>query len=119
MQADMLSIKLDGRSARFRVAQLDDTLEVHDGCRRYSLKRKPAYAFEKTAAAKADAVRAPMPGRIVSVRAEVGAEGTELLVMEAMTMELSLKAPRAGKIAELRATVSDFVEADAVLVRLE
>ena len=90
MQADMLSIKLDGRSARFRVAQFDDTLEIHDGCRRYLLKRKPAYAFEKTAAAKADAVRAPMPGRIVSVRAEVGAEvteGAELLVMEAMKME--------------------------------
>ena len=87
MQADMLSIKLDGRSARFRVAQLDDTLEIHHGCRRYSLKRKPAYAFEKTTAAKADAVSAPMPGRIVSVRAEVGAEvteGAELLVMEAM-----------------------------------
>ncbi len=86
------------------------------------LKRKPGYAFEKTAAAKADAVRAPMPGRIVSVRAQVGsdvAEGAELLVMEAMKMELSLKAPRAGKIAELRPAVGDFVEADAVLVRLE
>ena len=80
-------------------------------------------AFAKAfAAAKADAVRAPMPGRIVSVRAEVGAEvaeGAELLVMEAMKMELSLKAPRAGKITELRATVGEFVEADAVLVRLE
>ena len=122
MQADMLSLKLDGRSARFRIAAFDDTLEVHDGCRRYLLKRKPAYAFEKTAAAKADAVRAPMPGRIVSVKAEVGAEvaeGAELLVMEAMKMELSLKAPRAGKIAEMRATVGEFVEADAVLVRLE
>ena len=90
MQADMLSQKLNGRSARFRVAQFDDTLEIHDGCRRYLLKRKPAYAFKKTAAAKADAVRASMPGRIVSVRAEVGAEvteGAELLVMEAMKME--------------------------------
>jgi len=117
----VLSAKLDGRSARFRIAQFEDALEIHDGTRRYLLKRKPAYAFEKTAAAKADAVRAPMPGRIVSVRAEVGAEvaeGAELLVMEAMKMELSLKAPRAGKIAELRATMGEFVEADAVLVRL-
>ena len=47
------------------------------------------------------------------------AEGAELLVMEAMKMELRLKAPRAGKIAELRADVGEFVEADAVLVRLE
>gem|GEM_PF-6371345 len=34
-------------------------------------------------------------------------------------MELSLKAPRARKNGELRATVGEFVEADAVLVRLE
>ena len=50
---------------------------------------------------------------------QVVAEGAELLVMEAMKMELSLKAPRAGVIAELRASVGEFVEADAVLVRLE
>jgi len=38
-----------------------------------------------------------MPGRIVVVKAKAGdevAEGQELLVMEAMKMELSLKAPR-------------------------
>ena len=63
-----------------------------------------------------------MPGRIVLVKVQVGtavAEGQELLVMEAMKMELSLKAPRAGTISELRASVGDFVEADAALVLLE
>ena len=39
--------------------------------------------------------------------------------MEAMKMELSLKAPRDGAIAEVRAAAGDFVEADAVLVLLE
>jgi len=38
-------------------------------------------------------------------------------VMEAMKMELSLKAPRAGTIDSLSAIAGDFVEADAVLVR--
>jgi 3-methylcrotonyl-CoA carboxylase alpha subunit len=62
-----------------------------------------------------------MPGRIVVVKAEAGdevAEGQELLVMEAMKMELSLKAPRAGKVDAVQAAAGDFVEADAVLVRL-
>jgi 3-methylcrotonyl-CoA carboxylase alpha subunit len=40
-------------------------------------------------------------------------------VIEAMKMELSLKAPRAGTVAEVRAAAGDFVEADAVLVTLE
>lgn len=97
-------------------------VHVHDGNRRYALGQKAAFAFEASAAPKADAVRAPMPGRVVFVRCELGAsvaEGDELLVLEAMKMELSLKAPRAGEIEELRAKVGDFVEADAVLVRLK
>ena len=45
--------------------------------------------------------------------------GQELLVIEAMKMELGLKAPRDGTVAEVRAVAGDFVEADAVLVTLE
>jgi len=44
--------------------------------------------------------------------------GQELMVIEAMKMELSLKAPRAGTVAQVRAAAGDFVEADAVLVAL-
>ena len=61
-----------------------------------------------------------MPGRIVLVKANAGdtvEEGQELLVMEAMKMELALKAPRAGTIASIGAAQGDFVEADAILVR--
>ena len=39
--------------------------------------------------------------------------------MEAMKMELSLKAPRDGVVAEMRATEGEFVDADASLVVLE
>jgi 3-methylcrotonyl-CoA carboxylase alpha subunit len=39
--------------------------------------------------------------------------------MEAMKMELALKAPRAGTIESIGAAQGDFVEADAVLVRFE
>ena len=63
-----------------------------------------------------------MPGRIVLVKAAVGhdvAEGEEVLVMEAMKMELSLRSPRAGRIAAVQAAAGDFVEADAVLLKLE
>ena len=36
--------------------------------------------------------------------------------MEAMKMELGLKAPRAGPVETVQAAAGDFVEADAVLV---
>jgi 3-methylcrotonyl-CoA carboxylase alpha subunit len=44
--------------------------------------------------------------------------GQELLVLEAMKMELGLKAPRDGTVAEVRAQAGDFVDADAALVVL-
>jgi 3-methylcrotonyl-CoA carboxylase alpha subunit len=85
--------------------------------------RVPAFAAADAAGAgRGDRIVAPMPGRIVLVKAAPGqvvAEGDELLVMEAMKMELSLKAPRAGSVAAVRATAGDFVDADAVLLTLE
>ena len=42
-----------------------------------------------------------------------------LVVMEAMKMELALKAPRDGTVADVQAAEGDFVEADATLVTLE
>ena len=63
-----------------------------------------------------------MPGRVVLVKARPGdavTAGQELLVLEAMKMELSLRAPRDGTIAEVRAAEGDFIDADAVLVTLE
>jgi 3-methylcrotonyl-CoA carboxylase alpha subunit len=38
--------------------------------------------------------------------------------MEAMKMELTLRAPRDGDVAEIRVAAGDFVEADAALVVL-
>ena len=63
-----------------------------------------------------------MPGRVVVVRAAQGdsvVAGQELLVIEAMKMELALKAPRDGVVAAIDAAAGDFVEADTVLVSLE
>ena len=75
-----------------------------------------------TSAAQDDKVRAPMPGRVVVVRAAPGdsvVAGQELLVIEAMKMELALKAPRDGVVASVDAEAGAFVEADTVLVSLE
>ncbi|MFZ5637697.1 MAG: acetyl/propionyl/methylcrotonyl-CoA carboxylase subunit alpha [Pseudomonadota bacterium] len=97
-------------------------LEVHDGERRWRFARVPAYQpADEGAGAAGDRALAPMPGRIVLIRTQVGdhvVEGQELLVMEAMKMELTLKAPRDGVVAEIRVAAGDFVEADAALVVL-
>jgi 3-methylcrotonyl-CoA carboxylase alpha subunit len=65
---------------------------------------------------------APMPGKVVSVHVAPGdavEAGDRLAVLEAMKMEHTLTAGRAGTVAELLASAGDQVEAGAPLIRLE
>ncbi|HKR75523.1 MAG TPA: acetyl/propionyl/methylcrotonyl-CoA carboxylase subunit alpha [Rhodanobacter sp.] len=118
---DSLSARYDGEAERHELRTDARRVLLHDdaGCR-WRLDRAAAYAWASKNAAGGNQVIAPMPGRIVLVKAQSGdsvEEGQELLVMEAMKMELALKAPRAGTIESVSAAQGDFVEADAVLVR--
>jgi 3-methylcrotonyl-CoA carboxylase alpha subunit len=118
-----LSARFNGTGRRFHVSSRGRSVDVHDGGRRLRLQQVPVYQRDAGDAAGAeDRVHAPMPGRIVAVRAKAGdrvGNGQELLVMEAMKMELSLKAPRDGVVAQFHAQPGDFVEADSVLAVLE
>jgi 3-methylcrotonyl-CoA carboxylase alpha subunit len=123
LEGDSLGLRIDDRSRRFTVLEQGRRVVVHDGEKRLSLEPVAMYRHEQpTAGSGADRVIAPMPGRVVMVRAASGDKveaGQEVMVIEAMKMELSLKAPRAGIVKEVRAASGDFVEADAVLVALE
>jgi 3-methylcrotonyl-CoA carboxylase alpha subunit len=117
------SARVDGASVTARVDVDAHSVLLHDGTQRWLIERLGAYAFAGKRAGGSDgALKAPMPGRVVLVKVKPGdtvAEGQECAVMEAMKMELSLKAPRAGTVKEVRAAAGDFVEADASLVVLE
>ena len=116
----VLSAAFDGTIRRYQARISSDRVFLHDDSQRVSLRRVDAFAFVKSAQRADDRVAAPMPGRIVVVKAKAGdtvEAGQELLVMEAMKMEIALKAPHAGKIETVSAAVGDFVEADAILVR--
>jgi 3-methylcrotonyl-CoA carboxylase alpha subunit len=117
-----LSLAIDGVARRYAVEVDADGVLLHDGERREWLARVAPFAFTKAAHVASDRIVAPMPGRIVLVKPRAGdtvSAGQELIVMEAMKMEITLKAPRAGKVASVGAAPGDFVEADAVLVRFE
>ena len=67
-------------------------------------------------------LRAPMPGRVVAIHAEVGAQverGAVVAILEAMKMENELRAPHAGRVAAVRVGEGDRVELGAVLLVLE
>ncbi len=120
---DLLSVRIDSVSRRFTVHADGKRVLVHDGEQRLQLEPVGVYRRQDATQGSDDRrVQAPMPGRVVVVKAQPGdrvSAGQELVVIEAMKMELGLKSPRDGVVAELRAAVGDFVEADAVLVTLE
>jgi len=67
-------------------------------------------------------VKAPMPGKIMRVMVERGAEvaaGDGLVVVEAMKMQNELKSPKAGIVTELHAERGATVNVGDVLVVVE
>jgi 3-methylcrotonyl-CoA carboxylase alpha subunit len=84
--------------------------------------RRPDYANAIEGLAAGDDIRAPMPGKIIEVRASPGQtvkRGDTLAVMEAMKMEHALSAPRDGVVALVHAAVGVQTIEGAVLVSLE
>jgi 3-methylcrotonyl-CoA carboxylase alpha subunit len=64
-------------------------------------------------------VTAPMPGRVTALLVEPGAaveRGQPLMVLEAMKMEHTIRAPQAATVRALRYAVGDQVEDGALLV---
>ncbi len=65
---------------------------------------------------------APMPGTIVALVAKPGETieaGTPMLIMEAMKMEHTLRAPARGRVARYACAVGDFVAEGAALLDFE
>jgi propionyl-CoA carboxylase alpha chain len=61
---------------------------------------------------------APMPGKVVKILAAAGdavGAGAPLVVLEAMKMEHTVRAPEAGTLRALHVAVGDQVEADRLL----
>jgi 3-methylcrotonyl-CoA carboxylase alpha subunit len=72
-------------------------------------------------AAEAGRLTAPMPGKVIAFLAKAGDKveaGQPLAVMEAMKMEHTIAAPRAGTVAELLYVVGDQVDEGGELLRL-
>ncbi len=72
-------------------------------------------------AAGAVKVSAPMPGKIIAVKATVGEvvkKGQVLVVLEAMKMENDIVAPQDGTVASVAVTAGQSVDPGAVLVTM-
>ena len=80
-----------------------------------------APAAPKSAGAGSVKVNAPMPGKIVAIKANVGdvvKKGQVILVLEAMKMENDVVATADGTVASIDTAVGNAVEAGETLATL-
>ena len=85
--------------------------------------------FRETAArpnhsesAGAHAIVAPMPATVVAVHVKAGdtvSAGQVVMLLEAMKMELPIRAPHDARVAAVHARAGELVQADAPLLDLE
>lgn len=82
----------------------------------------PDFEAEAEALVGGDAVKAPMPGKVIAVHVSAGdsvEKGQVVAVMEAMKMEHSLIAPRDGRVQSVSVEVNAQVPEGEILVALE
>jgi biotin carboxyl carrier protein len=72
--------------------------------------------------AAAGAIRAPLPGKVVSIKCSTGDNvkaGDTVLVLESMKMENAIMAPKSGRVKEIRVEEGANVALDDVLLVIE
>ena len=112
----------DGRRVRALAARDKRGVYVHSGGRAFTFVREePAAGKRRGRGGHEPGLEAPMPGQIRAVAAVLGAEvaeGDTLVVLEAMKMELRIRAPHAGRVTRVSCQVGDVVDRGQVLVEL-
>ncbi len=106
--AGVAHVAVDGQSLAFRVAPAPSV--------------EAAVRHAAQAGGESSSLTAPMPGRVVAVRAGQGddvAAHQPVVVIEAMKMEHAVVAPVSGRLVRLHVSVGDQVERGQLLAEVE
>ena len=119
--ATSIDFELEGRRLSAQVHQGENTAVVVFPGGVVTLELAARFPIP-TIEGPAGGLVAPMPGKVLEVRAAVGdrvTAGAVLVVMEAMKMEHHLSSPADGVVIEVRVAVADQVDNGYVLLVLE
>lgn len=110
------------QTAQATLCMVDTHLHILYQHQQYSLQRTPRFASQEATATAANLLLAPMPGRIIAQLCEPEAlieQDQALLIMEAMKMEHTIRAPHAGKLRAYLCNVGAIVNEGDLLVDFE
>lgn len=88
----------------------------------FTIELEDAERARRPRSTAGEGLSAPMPATVIRVLAETGREvkrGETLLLLEAMKMELPVRAPRDGKVKTLHCQAGQLVQPGVPLVDLE
>lgn len=127
---DGWSVILNNRSYTVELFKKDgNTVELLVNGRRYPVTLTDKYdelleslGMDRNAGAKVSNLKAPMPGKVISVAVEVGTvvqEGDPMLVLEAMKMENVIKSPASGTVSSVDVETGGTVEKNEVMITFD
>lgn len=116
-----LKVRAGDRDVLATIARDGSRTWVHIGGHVFVID-PPEQRARAGAASDHDALSAPMPATVVRVDVAPGDpvdDGDVVVLLEAMKMELPIRAPRAGVIAKVNCRAGDLVQPGVPLVDLE
>jgi 3-methylcrotonyl-CoA carboxylase alpha subunit len=109
-------------AASVDVVRRDGTCHVFLGAQRFVLQLVDPLADARPADADDAGVASPMPGKVAAILVKEGdtvAKGAPLMVLEAMKMEYTVRAPESGTVKAFRYALGEQVPAGAPLLDFE
>ncbi|MDF1748457.1 MAG: acetyl/propionyl/methylcrotonyl-CoA carboxylase subunit alpha [Alphaproteobacteria bacterium] len=120
--ADRLIARIDGARHDIGYTQTGDRLTLFLGDQTVGLAQVDPFAMAAGTEQLDHALTAPMPGKVTAVFVSAGETvkmGQSLMILEAMKMEHTIKAPAEGVVATLPFAVGDQVPDSAILITFE
>mmetsp|Transcript_20611 Transcript_20611/g.39880 ORF Transcript_20611/g.39880 Transcript_20611/m.39880 type:complete len:728 (+) Transcript_20611:36-2219(+) len=119
--SDELVALVDGKKYKAEIVASGDEVYVFsdDGTVTFEMKRANFGASEGLGG---DGCLSPMAGKVVKLLAAPGQafkKGDQLVILEAMKMEHTVKAPRNGTVKEVLCAEGDFVEGKKLIISFE
>jgi biotin carboxyl carrier protein len=84
-------------------------------------KVRPTHEVRPASKGRPTSLTAPMPARVIRILVQPDSavkKGDTLIVLEAMKMELPIRAPADGTVAAIHCRDGELVQADAVLIEI-
>ncbi len=117
------SLALDQSRRPLQLFVIDaQRVEISVAGQRWRVLRHERFEAASGASAGDGRIIAPMPGKVIEVRVAPGdrvEDGQTLAVMEAMKMELAIKAPFDGTVDAVAVAAGDLIEADSLLLQIK